>query len=317
MQKNRPVPAGWLLWVGLLLLPCSALTAQEPAPNAPVPAAEEVSESKKAARDLVATLDFKRGDFKVAAADATLKVDEGFRYLEAADARRVLEELWGNPEDESVLGLVVPEQPSLLDEGSWAVVLTYSDDGHVDDEDAAKADYNEILAEMQKATGDSNPARKEAGYPTVDLIGWAAPPRYDAGAHKIHWAKELSFDGSPEHTLNYDIRVLGREGYLSLNAVADMKDMQAVEAGMQKILGFTGFDEGRRYADFDPKTDKLAAYGVAALVAGALAGKAGLFAKLGVLLLAGKKLLIPIGIGIAVLFRKYFNRDKSRDEMGA
>lgn len=313
------MPARWLLWA-LLLLPCATLNAQDSAaPDSAAAAAAGVAESEgaNAARDLVAALDFKRGDFNVAAADATLKVGEGFRYLEAADARRVLEELWGNPEDDSVLGLVVPEQPSLLDEGSWAVVLTYSDDGHVEDADAATADYDEILADMKKATDASNPARRQAGYPTVNLIGWAAPPRYDASAHKIHWAKELSFNGSPDHTLNYDIRVLGREGYLSLNAVAEMRDLARVEEGMQQILGFTGFDEGRRYADFDPKTDKLAAYGVAALVAGALAGKAGLFAKLGVLLLAGKKLLIPVGIGIALLLRRYFNRDRHKGEMGA
>ncbi len=317
MEKHRSVRAAWLLCSALLLLPCSALIAQDPVPPASTPAAEDLSEDERAARELVAALDFKRGDFKVAAADATLRVDEGFQYLEAADARRVLEKLWGNPEDDSVLGLVVPQEPSLLEEGSWAVVLTYSDDGHIDDEDAAKANYDEILVDMQKDTSENNPARKQAGYPTVDLIGWAAPPRYDSTAHKIHWAKELSFNGSPEHTLNYDIRVLGREGYLSLNAVAAMQDLAAVEAGMQKILGFTGFDEGRRYADFDSKTDKLAAYGVAALVAGTLASKAGLFAKLGVLLLAGKKLLIPIGIGIALLVRKFLGRDRQKDEIGA
>ena len=314
-SMNRPL--AWLL-LAAALASTSAL-AQEDAKKAtkrptaePIPAEAAVAEAapEAAVQALVASLAFKEGDFKVAPANATLHVGDGFQYLEAKDARRVLEDFWGNPADESVLGMVVPKQPTLLEEGSWAVVVTYSDDGHIDDKDAAEADYAKILKEMQEATKADNAARKQAGYPTVDLVGWATPPRYDQATKKIHWAKELAFDGSEVHTVNYDVRVLGRHGYLSLNAVAAMEDLPEVQAGMQKIIAFTEFDEGQRYADFDSKTDKIAAYGVAALVAGTLASKAGLFAKLGVLLLAGKKLLIPIAIGIAALFGRAMKKKK-------
>ena len=37
-------------------------------------------------------------------ADATLHVQPGFKYLGHDDARKVLEDLWGNPPDDSVLG---------------------------------------------------------------------------------------------------------------------------------------------------------------------------------------------------------------------
>ncbi len=308
---NRPL--AWLLLAAALI--STTVFAQEAAESGALPASADATEAAReaAAQALVSSLAFKAGDFKVASAEATLHVGDGFQYLDAKDARRVLEDFWGNPADESVLGMIVPTQPTLLEDGSWAVVVTYADEGHVDDKDAAATDYTKMLGEMQESTSADNKARKEAGYPTVELKGWATPPRYDQASKKIHWAKELSFDGSAEHTLNYDIRVLGREGYLSLNAVAGMSELKAVEAGMQKVLAFTEFDAGQRYADFNPKTDKLAAYGVAALVAGTLASKAGLFAKLGVMLLAGKKLLIPIGIGIAALFSRY--RKKKQNEV--
>ncbi len=261
-----------------------------------------------AVAQLVGTLDFKAGEFKVAPANATLSLSEEFNYLTQADARRVLEQLWGNPPDESVLGMVVPASTPLMDEHAWAVVLTYSDDGHVADEDAANTDYAALLSELQAGTSAENDARREAGYPTVELVGWAAPPRYDAEARKLHWAKEIAFEGGDEHTLNYDIRVLGREGYLSLNAVANLSDRAKVSAGMEKLLGMTRFDDGHRYADYDASTDKLAGYGVAALIGGAIASKAGLFAKLGVLLVAGKKLIIPIVIAIGALLVRLFKR---------
>ena len=54
----------------------------------------------------------------------------------------------------------------------------------------------------------------------------------------------------------------------------------------------TEFNDGERYTDYNSKTDKTAAYGIGALVAGGIAAKAGLFAKLGALLLGLKKLIM-------------------------
>ena len=273
-------------------------------------ASEPEADPEAMARAFVDSLKFERGDFHIDEAGATLRVGAGFRYLDAPDARRVLEEFWGNPEDDTVLGMVVPETPGLMDAGSWAVVVTYSDDGYISDEDAAEIDYAEIMSEMQEQSHASNEARREAGYPTVEMIGWATPPRYDAASKKIHWAKELAFEGNDGHTVNYDIRVLGRSGYLSLNAIGDMADLTAMESGLQRVIAFTDFDEGRRYADHNPATDKVATYGLAALVGGAIATKAGLFTKLAALLLAGKKLLIPLGIVVVGLFSSVFKRKR-------
>ena len=143
---------------------------------------------------------------------ATLRLTPEFRYLDAHDAQRVLE-AWGNPPDKSVLGMIAPADVSALDRNGWAVIVTYSDDGHVSDEDAAKTDYASMLKDMQEQTRDGNEsARKRLR--NVDLIGWPAPPHYDAASNKLYWAKELAFGGEPEHTLDYDIRVLGRGGYL-------------------------------------------------------------------------------------------------------
>jgi len=73
------------------------------------------------------------------------------------------------------------------------------------------------------------------------------------------------------------------------------------------------FDAGQRYADFNPSTDKLAAYGIAALVAGGIAAKAGLFAKLGVILLAAKKFIILAVAAVGAALKKLFGgKDKNK-----
>jgi uncharacterized membrane-anchored protein len=275
------------------------------------------SEHDKQVQAIVSQLHWREGEIAVPKAEAKFRLGAQFHYLDAADTRKVLEDLWGNPPDDSVLGLVVPKAHALSEDGSWAVVVTYSDDGYVSDEDAKDIDYADLLKDMQAGTRDENKERKDAGYPTVDLRGWATAPRYDAATHKLYWAKDLQFEGETARTLNYDIRVLGRRGYLSLNAIAGMDQLPDVQAGMQQMLPMVEFDPGARYADYDKRNDKLAAYGLAALVGGGIAAKAGLFGKLGLLLLGLKKLLIPLALGAAAMGRKVMGLFRKKDARGS
>jgi uncharacterized membrane-anchored protein len=72
------------------------------------------------------------------------------------------------------------------------------------------------------------------------------------------------------------------------------------------------FDSGHTYADYKPGSDKMAAYGLAALVGGGLAAKAGLFAKIGVLLLAMKKFVVLGLIAIGAFLKKFFGGGKDK-----
>jgi uncharacterized membrane-anchored protein len=281
-----------------LMLGRGLLVACVLALSIPVASAQPADEEGMTAEQFVQSLHFRDGHIEVPQAKAHFDLGSEFRYLDKADARRVLEDYWNNPPDDGVLGMVVPRHPALDEDGSWVVVVTYADEGYVSDADAAKIDYDELLSDMKESAIEENDARREQGYGTVDLVGWAVPPRYDVGSKKLHWAKELRFEGQKRNTLNYDIRVLGRHGYLSLNAVAGMGELEQVRAGMQQLLPMTGFDEGARYADHNPSTDKIASYGLATLIGGGLAAKAGLFAKLGLVLAKFWKLL---AIGLVAL----------------
>lgn len=261
---------------------------------------------------LLSQLNLRQGDFVVTAANATVHVKDGFHYLDAGDSQKVLEQLWGNPPDDSILGMLVPDDVGLVGPHSWAVALTYSDDGYVSDEDAASIDYNDLLKDMQKSTSESNDAREEAGYGRLDLVGWATPPRYDAQNKKLHWAKELAFSGAEENTLNYDVRALGRGGYLSMNAIASISDLDRVKTGMEKVMTMTEFNAGQRYADFDSSSDKVAGYGLAALVGGAIAAKTGLFAKLLVALMAAKKFIILGLVAAGAAIKKFFGKKEQQ-----
>lgn len=285
----------------LLVVLCLSLAGlMASAHAADKPAAPEMTEEQ-----FLAQLKFQRGKITLPGAIATLDLPANFRYLSPADAERVLVDAWGNPPGFESLGMIVPAATSVLERDSWGVMVTYEKDGHIKDDDADSIKYDELLKEMQSSVLEGNKERKEQGYPAIHLMGWAEKPSYAKDSHKLYWAKDLMADGGA-HSLNYNVRVLGREGVLNLNAIAGMDQIETIKKEMRQVTAFTDFTPGNRYADFDGKTDKVAEYGLAALVAGGVASKLGLFGKLIALLLAFKKVLLVLLFGGATAIWKFF-----------
>ncbi|MFY1831642.1 DUF2167 domain-containing protein [Myxococcus fulvus] len=293
------------LFAVLLLVGVSAW-AQAPEPR-------EAAEEAEVEAPALPELHLRTGVVVLGNGLAKMNVPANFGYLSPEDAEKVLVEVWGNPPGTKTLGMLVPSDVSVDAPEGWGVVIQYDDDGHVEDKDAASIDYAELLEEMQEGTREENKERTRAGFEAVDLVGWAASPHYDASTRKLYWAQELSFGGSKEHTLNYAVRVLGKEGVLVLNAVSSMVALHQVEKDMKQVLAFTEFQEGNRYEDFDPSTGRVAAYGVAGLVAGKVAAKAGLFKGLLAVLLAGKKVVIAGVVMLFVALGKLFKRGGNSD----
>ena len=264
--------------------------------------------AREKAQKLADGLNYQKGEITLKGGLAKIRVPEEFRYLDSNDANTVLSRLWGNPPDSNTLGLLVPAKISPASPEAWAVIITYDEDGYVKDDEAEKMDYDKLIKQMREGTSEANKEREKAGYGSIELVGWATPPRYDKGTHKMYWAKELKFGGSPENTLNYNIRMLGRRGVLVLNAVAGMSQLPEIETAAPAVLAMVDFQEGHRYTDFNASTDKVATYGLAALVAGGLAAKAGLFKGLLVALLAAKKVVIVAVIAVAAWLKKVFGK---------
>ncbi|MGY2282323.1 DUF2167 domain-containing protein [Pseudomonas gingeri] len=286
----------------------SATTLPAIAASTPAPAPTASEQPHQSAEQWLATLKQQHGTITLPSGIATLQLNNEFYYLSPDDTERLLTEAWGNPPGHKTLGMIIPTAVSPLADNGWGVIVSYKNDGHISDDDAAKIDYAELLKQMQADDEEDNKERRKQGYAGLQLLGWAEPPSYDQGSHKMYWARELKADDAQQNTLNYSIRVLGRQGVLELNAVAAMADLPTIKQEVPKILAFTNFTDGNRYADFDSSTDKLAPYGLAALVAGGIAAKAGLFAKIGVALLAFKKFIVIGLVVIAGFLRKLFKR---------
>lgn len=256
------------------------------------------------------TLHYKTGSFALAGGIASINVPEGFKFLDASEAKYVVEDLWGNLKGQSPLGMIFPES-STATMPDYAFIIEYEPMGYVKDDDADDINYDDLLKEMKESQAKSNQERINMGLESMTLIGWASKPFYDKQSKVLHWAKEYKVEGSEINTLNYDVRVLGRKGVLILQAVSGMDALDSVKKDIKPILSMVFFNSGNKYSDFDSKTDDVAAWTIGGLVAGKVLAKVGFFAVI-------MKFLKFILLGLAAIggvIVKFFRGRKKQDEI--
>jgi uncharacterized membrane-anchored protein len=294
------------VWFGFLLTVCCVVGA--PAARAAEPAASAAPPAAASAEPSGPPPEWQRGprDVKLEH-EIELNLPAGYVYLPPAEAKKALEKN-GSFHNDAVLGLLASDKP----EEEWFAVLQYEDSGYVKDDE--KLDGDEILSALREGLKDANEERQQRGFKPLSLDGWSEPPRYDAAHHHMAWALIVSDpDGK---SVNFNTRILGRRGYVSLNLVTSPESLPAYKGNASTLLAATHFQQGARYEDFNEKTDKVAEYGLAGLVlAGAGLGAAKLikigllakFWKLGLAaLIAGKKFIVIGVLAIGAMIKKFF-----------
>ena len=247
------------------------------------------------------SMNYQTGSISLDGGFAKLNIPEGFKFLNAAQSNYVITELWGNPPRKDVLGMLFPADGGPFVEKSYAFIISFDPMGYVKDGDADDINYDDMMKEMQKEEVEENKTRAQQGYEPIHIVGWATKPFYDKNNKVLHWAKNLKFGNGQGNTLNYDVRILGRKGVLSMNAVATMEELELVKKDIDKVLKIPAFTEGNMYKDFDSNIDNVAAWTVGGLVAGKVLLKVGFFAKFWKIIMIG---VVAIGAGIKKLLGK-------------
>jgi uncharacterized membrane-anchored protein len=245
--------------------------------------------------------------------DLVMALPDGFFYLDPPQAKRLMERN-GNLWNDNLLGVV------LRPDADWLISIRYTEDGYVKDDEAAKLNADDLLKQLHDGTEEGNEERGKRGFKPLHVMGWSEPPRYQAQPHHLVWGMRLSREGSPGETVNFNTRVLGRKGYVSINLIDDATAIDAGKPAASAILAATTYKPGARYQDFDGKTDRVAEYGLTALVLGGAGlaalkvAKVGLLAKFGAkliaLLIALKKAIVLALAGLAAWLKKLFGRDR-------
>jgi uncharacterized membrane-anchored protein len=243
---------------------------------------------------------------------AEIALPEGYGFVPAQEGAAVMNVL-GNQTGENFIGLIFPHS-----EAAWFVTMDFEPAGYIKDDDAKEWDADELLESLKEGTKAANEHRKEIGVTPIEVTRWVEKPVYDVTAHRLVWSAEAKEMGVADQdpTINYNTYVLGRQGYISLNLITSASTIEAEKAVAHQLLSAVSFNGGKRYEDFDASTDKVAAYGLAALVGGVAAKKLGLLAMIGVFLAKFGKLLVVGGIALGAGAMKLLKRNKG-DESAA
>lgn len=233
---------------------------------------------------------------------AQLPLTEDYAFTDGAGTRKIMEAM-GNPASEREVGLLLAQS-----EGKdWFLVFEYHPVGYVPDDEKDRIDADAILASIRTGTEEANKARKKLGIPGLQVVGWSEKPHYDPETHNLEWAI-LARSDDGEQVVNHNIRLLGRQGYMSITLVDDAEDLAASRTEARAVLAGFAYTPGKRYAEY-VSGDRLAEYGLSALVvggAGAAAVKLGFFASLGKLLAKGYKLVVVAVLAFVALLRRIF-----------
>jgi uncharacterized membrane-anchored protein len=242
---------------------------------------------------------------------ARLKLPDGLVYVPAAEAERLLTAM-GNRAGEGLLGIVVSQRP----DSDWFVVMRLFKSGYIRDDDAKQWKVDELLSGLKQGTAEANQERRSRGIPEMEILGWVEAPKYDASMQRLVWSLESKEKAAPagaERGVNYNTYALGRDGYISMNLVTGMNDIQAHKPIAHTLLASLQYYDGKRYSDFNSATDHVAEYGLASLVGGVAAKKLGLFALiLGFILKFAKAIGIAAIAVIAVLVKMFKRENASR-----
>jgi len=232
---------------------------------------------------------------------ATIKIPKGYAFLGAADTKKFMEmnqNLAGN--NEYLLA------PSDL---SWFAIFHFSPVGYVKDDETL--DPDSLLESVKKGTEQGNEERRKRGWSTMSILGWRFQPQYDNQLKLLEWAFLGKDDNTNSQVINYNTRLLGRNGVMEVVLVSSPDELDASVVAFKSVISGYDFVPGEKYAEFR-QGDRVAEFGLAALIAGgaaALATKKGFWAVLAGSFAAAWKFIGVAVVGLFAWLRSLFKKN--------
>lgn len=243
----------------------------------------------------------KSGDKVTLCGVLEMDLPEGYATLSKSGTQR-LNTMTENPQTDECATIA----PVSMD---WFVMLGYDKIGYVKDDD--EIDPDALMKDMKRGIEYGNKERKQRGWPELEMVGWVIKPKYDKSVNRLIWATKLTSDG--HESINYETRILGREGVTEVILVSAPEDMDQAIKEFNMLASKMSYVEGKRYDEFKDG-DKVAKYGLAALITGgvvAAAAQSGFLKSFGKIIGAA---VIAVGAFVANFFRKLFGRKVAGDQ---
>jgi uncharacterized membrane-anchored protein len=239
---------------------------------------------------------------------AELSITDEFIFAGAEDTKKIMEYM-GNPLSHNEIGYIAPNDET----ANWFIVFDYLPIGYVKDDEKDSIDSDAILKSIKKGTEQANKIREKKGFSPLIIKDWHSEPYYDDETHNLTWTLLAEQDGV--ELVNHNVRILGRTGYISVVLVADVPTLGACKGQLDEIIANINYKQGKSYAEY-VQGDKVAKYGLTALIAGGAAATAVKFGLFKLLAKAWKIVLIAVFGFFAALKNKImslFGGKKSAD----
>jgi len=241
--------------------------------------------------------------------EASISVPAGCLFTGKDGVRSFLEATQNNASGNERGVLLCPANGT---SDTWFVLFSYDESGYVRDDEGSSLDADAILESVRRGTEAGNRERKRRGWATLTVDGWATKPFYDRATNNLTWAI-TAHDNEGGRTVNHSVRLLGRGGVMHADLVTSPDALTALVPTFNgTIRGFT-YTSGFKYAEWR-SGDKVAAYGLTALVAGG-AGVA--LVKSGLLVKFWKLIVIGFAAAVGALKRLWSRITGKRSEIQA
>ena len=290
--------------VAALLIGCSLVMAGRPALAGEESTAAQEDPARAAYRKQLAELKWIRGPQQVQLfGNATLNVPANFIFLDPAETAK-LQTLTHNVGGGTQYFLAPQDM-------HWEALFSFSGDGYVKDNE--KIDDAALLSSIKENTSAANKVRRERGWDEMEVVGWQTPPHYDGQSNRLEWAINGKDVKTNSVVVNFNTRILGRAGTTSAVLVADPDDLASAIADFKSTLTGFSYVPGQRYAEYK-SGDKVAQYGLAALVTGgaaAIAVKTGFWKVIVGAAVAGWKFIAAGAVAVFGGLARRFKRQNS------
>ncbi|MDD2266850.1 DUF2167 domain-containing protein [Sulfuricurvum sp.] len=242
---------------------------------------------------------------------ATLDLPEKFIFIPNPEATNIMRAM-GNPVSEGFAGMILPEKMDTW----WFITVNYDNAGYIKDDDAKNWKSDEMLQQMKENAVQINEERVKRHMPEVDVAGWVQTPMYYGDNHEVIWSvatKAKGVEDDQAQGVNYNTLVLGRQGYIGLNLITSLASVESLKPTSKMLIDQLHFVDGKRYSDVNFDTDKIAEYGLAALITGAAAKKLGLIALAAAFLAKFAKVIALTLFGGTLWYKKWAAKKKQKE----
>lgn len=263
--------------------------------------ATTAQQHEAAARREFGRMHWAGGRQKLSTSNGTFSVPSGAKMVVGAEAQRA---------DELVNGTTAADSEGFVRMSHRTLYLSYSDSGYVTADDWKDVNSDELLKSFTQVTEQNNEARVRSGISPLYTDGWIQRPTFDATRKSVRWI--VGLHNASGKFVNAVALQLGRRGYERFTLASTGADPKGDAAILARSVNDYQFNPGFRFSDY-VQGDKLAGYGIAALVGTAAGATIAKTVGFGAILLLIKKfffIILAFGAGLVVWLKRLFTGNR-------